>query len=159
MSRLFLVALVAAVGFGRSNAQVPAALSHVPPDAAVFAQANVAKFWASAAGEQVRSAKIAEFDRAVAEFEAVTGLTPADVTSASVYFPDLRSPGGRDIQPFGVSLALSKPIDAGRLVAVAAVACRASDDKFSYTFAKNVLTLLVPEVAKNRPNGSRLAGL
>ncbi len=141
MSRLFLVALVAAVGFGRSNAQVPAALSHVPPDAAVFASANVAKFWASAAGGQLRAAKIAEFDRVVAEFEAVTGLTPADVTSAAVYFPDLRSPGGRDIQPFGVTLTLTRPIDAGRLVAVAAVACRAFEDKFSYTFAKNVLTV------------------
>jgi prepilin-type processing-associated H-X9-DG protein len=141
MFRLFLVALVAAVGFGRSNAQVPAALSHVPPDAAIFAHANVAKFWASAAGEQVRAAKIGEFDRIVAEFEAVTGLTPADVTSASVYFPDLRSPGGRDIPPFGVTLALTRPIDAGRLVAVAAVACRASNDQVSYTFAKNVLTV------------------
>ena len=141
MSRLFLLALVAAVGFGRSNAHVPAALSHVPPDAAVFAQANVAKFWASAAGGQLRAAKITEFDRVIAEFEAVTGLTPADITSAAVYFPDLRSPGGRDIQPFGVTLALTRPIDAGRLVAVAAVACRVSADKFSYTFAKDVLTV------------------
>ena len=142
MSIQRLSLLLVAVTLARTaSAQSPAALSHVPPDAAVFAHANVAKFWASAAGEQVRAAKIAEFDRAVAEFEAVTGLTPADITSAAVYFPDLRTPRSGPGEPFGMTLTLSKPIQVGRLVAVAAVGCRASNDKVSYTFAKNVLTV------------------
>ncbi len=146
MSRLLLVALAVAVASGPSGAQGPAKGGAVPPDAAVFVHGNVAKLWKGPIGEQVRAAKVEEIDRVVREFEAVTGLTPADVTSASVYFPDLRMPGGQEVQPFVVTLALAKPIDAGRLVALAAVGCRASDDKVSYTYAKDVLTLKVPTV-------------
>ncbi len=141
MLRLSLMLLAATLARPAAAQSVPAALSHVPPDAAIFVHANVAKFWASAAGGQWRAAKIAEFDRIVGEFEAVTGLTPADVTSAAVYFPDLRTPRRGPGEPFGVALTLSKPIQIGRLVAVAAVGCRASNDKVSYTFANNVLTV------------------
>ena len=149
MPRLFLVAFATVVGSGGSNAQVPAHLSHVPPDAAVFAHANVAKLWQGPVGQQLRAAKVAEFDRVVAEFEAVTGLTPADVTSASVYLPDARKPAP-DFQPFVVTLELTKPIDAGRLVALAAVGCRASDDRVSYRFEKGVLTLKYPTFVPGR---------
>ena len=154
MSRLFLVALVAAVGSSASAAGSPPYLDHVPAGAAVFAHASVAKLWAGPVGEQLRAAKIKEVERAVAEFEAITGLTPADVTAATVYFPDLRTPGGSPVEQFGVSLALAKPIDAGRLVAAAAVGCLASEDKVTYTYAKNVLTLLIPDRAR-RPQGLR----
>ncbi len=148
MPRLFLVAL-AAVGSGWANAQVPAHLSHVPPDAAVFAHANVAKLWKGPVGEPLRAAKVAEFDRLVADFEAVTGLTPADVTSASAYWPDLRKLAP-DIEPFVVTLVLTKPIDAGRLVAAAAVGCRASGDRVSYRFEKGVLTLKSTTIVHGR---------
>ena len=138
LSLLLLAVALARPAFAQS---VPAALSHVPPDAAIFVHANVARFWAGAAGGQVRAAKIAEFDRVVAEFEAVTGLTPADIASAAVYFPDLRTPRRGPAEPFGLTFTLSKPIQVGRLVAVAAVGCRASNDKVSYTFVENVLTV------------------
>ncbi len=149
MSRLFLGAFVAVVTSSWSSAQVPAHLSHVPPDAAVFANVSVAKLWKGPVGEQLRSAKVAELDRVVADFEAVTGLTPADVTSACVYFPDLRKPAP-DLQPFVVTLALTKPIDAGRLVAAAAVGCLASQDRVSYRFEKDVLTLRYPTLTPAR---------
>ena len=140
MSRLCLVAFAAVVGSGWSNAQVPAHLRHVPPDAAAFAHVSVAKLWKGPVGEQLRSAKVVEFDRVIADFEAVTGLTPADVTSATVHFPDLRDPT-LEVQPFVVTLTLAKPIDAGRLVAAAAAGCRASADRAAYRFEKGVLTL------------------
>ncbi len=149
MPRLILVAFAAAVGSTWAGAQVPAHLSHVPPDAAVFVHANVAKLWGGPVGEQLRVAKFAEFDRVVADFEAVTGLTPADVTSASAYWPDLRKLVP-DIEPFVVTLELTKPIDAGRLVAAAAVACRASGDRTTYRFEKGLLTLKYATLVRGR---------
>ena len=147
MLRFCLLVLAVAAGVGRSGAQVL-------PDAAVFVQGNVAKLWKGPIGEQLRAAKVGEIDRLLGEFEAVTGLTPADVTSASVYFPDLRDPRAQEIQPFVVNLVLTKPLDTGRLVALAAVGCRLSDDKVSYTFENNVLTLKVPLMGR-RPGGPK----
>ena len=99
MPRLCLVAFAAVVASGWAGAQVP-------PDAAVFAHVSVAKLWKGPVGEQLRAAKVAEFDRAVADLEAVTGLTPADVTAATVHLPDLRDPT-LEVQPFVVTLRRS----------------------------------------------------
>lgn len=134
MPRLCWVAFAAAVMSGPLAAQVP-------PDAAAFAHVNVAKLWAGPGGEQLRAAKVPEIDRAVAEFAAATGLTPADVTSATIYWPDLRKADGPGVEPFVLTLTLTKPIDAGRLVAFASLGCRASGDRVSHTFEKGVLTL------------------
>jgi len=133
MLRPCLVAFAAAVISAPLVAQVP-------PDAAIFAHVKVAKLWAGPVGVQLRAAKVPEFDRAVRDLEAVTGLSPADITSATIYWPDLRkkTPG---LDPLVVTLTLTKPIDAGRMVALAAVGCRASGDELAFTFEKGVLTL------------------
>jgi len=127
------------VAFAAAVISAPLA-AQVPPDAAIFAHVKVAKLWAGPVGAQLRGAKVPEIDRVVAEFAAATGLTPADVTSATIYWPDLRQPTP-GFDPFVVALTLTKPIDSDRLVAVASLGCRASGGRVSHTFEKGVLTL------------------
>jgi prepilin-type processing-associated H-X9-DG protein len=140
MPRLVMVAMLAALT-APARADAPADLKGVPKDAAVFVHVAVAKLWAGPVGQQLRDAKYADADRYLGEFTALTGLTPADVTSVSMFVPDFRTPTNGPFENFGAHFTLAKPIDVGRVAALAVVARHGLERELDVAFDKGVLTL------------------
>jgi len=117
-------------------------LAYVPADAAFFAQVNVAEVWKSQAGDSIRAAKIVELEKLLAYADGIIGLKPEDIRTANVFFPSTFE--SDSINKFGVTVALNKPLDKGRVITGLTLADLAMEGKMAVSEKDGILTINLP---------------
>jgi hypothetical protein len=111
---------VIAVGPDRPAAAQPRAgwraeLTYVPEDAAIFVYLDVAQLWGHPTVKAIRESDPKTIGEVIAQGKEVFGETPDNLTSATLFFPNLKRPD--DTPNFGLVLAFKAPFDAARLKA------------------------------------------
>lgn len=92
---------------------LPAGLSYVPSDAAIFVCADVSAVWQHPILQEIRKADPRQFDILAKATVNEFGMSVQDVSKIVLFFPTLKNPS--DIERLGLALTFNKVYDKVRL--------------------------------------------